>query len=485
MRFAILAVVACGSARSPSTIKRVPVQPTYARIEIPEVVRSARIPHGEPVFLEAELITTERVLPWLGARLATPPALSRSLGKLGKELVAAKARRSTALGEGKRDRAAQLDQVIGRLEASWLAQLDAGAAHLTADGALARALLTRDRVNDRAAEALDADHRETVAALDLVLAQPSEKRLHAVALFLRADALAQTREVDQTRDAVRTWLTVVAQFPDALPVVEASYLRLAELALASGDLAEALAANRWLATHGTTRDRRHTARYRLGKLHDGERDRVAARAAYCPVVDDASTLARESAARIARGFLDSDLEPLRAACAANACPCSLPVFDDLIDGLLQIEDDARAREVIALALARNPDRERATRWWCEQVRIHERAGSPRAEPDRSACEVATPLAPAGNATELIARYAKQSRALERCFEDAMERGQWKPAALRLELVTDGDGRIERTQITRSTFDPETAACLERTAKRHHFVGVARTVIVIPFRFAPP
>ncbi|HEY5939115.1 MAG TPA: hypothetical protein VIU61_30895, partial [Kofleriaceae bacterium] len=308
--------------------------------------------------------------------------------------------------------------------------------------------------------------------------------------YLKAQSLQ--REPEAPRVAI--WFDVVKQFPDELPVVEASYLRLAEVALGASDLpaarAQALAANTWLAAHAST-GRRITASYRLGKLHDAERDRAAARAAYCSVLADTGRFANDAAARIARGFLDSELEPLAAACAASACPCTMSVLGDLIEGLLQIEDDARAGKVIELALSRTPDREHAARWSCAQVQIHERAQSPRAASLRAAlpantpCEVATPSAPAGAPAEAIARYAKQSRALERCFEDAMERGRWQAAALELELVTDGAGRVERTAVRRSTFDPETASCLERTAKRHHFVGVARSVIVIPFRFAPP
>ena len=447
----------------------------YPRLELAEVVRSGQLPQAEPVHLEPDPITTQLVLGAITGKRAMKPAVAATLVRLERELVTALRARGDVLREGKRrlqavDQATaeqrakvqkDVDAQIAAAESRYrklrdglVTKLDANLQLLTGDGALVRATLLRDRAYERYDDALDAylvtpsgsepvpDHRETLAAAELVLARDPDE-LAAFARYFQADALAATKQPDATR----RFLDLVKQFPSS-PVTEPSYQRIAAGSLAEESRADGLVANRWLATNASTAERRNAARYRLGKLLDADRDRAAARAAYCLIVDDADPLAEAAGARIARGFVDSDLEPLRAACPAKRCPCSERVLAPLVADLILIEDDARAREVSALA------------------------PTPIAVPDQ-------------RAAESPADYAQHSRALQRCFDDMLERGRWTAAALRLELTVGAGGVVERAHTTGSTFDPETVACLERTARRHRFTGVERKRLVLPIRFAPP
>ena len=442
-------------------------------LEIPEVARGARKPLPESIFIEAEPIYFERVYLWRAVPLATRPALSRTLAKLATEVIELGLKR---------------DPRVPALRAELGTKLEANRAVLTADGTLQLAFLLHERARD-AANGAPPDHRETFAAIQLVLARKPDPFVHAIAMHLEAVALSELEDDDANRKALTTWLELVTRFPDASKVVDAAYAGLAQLALADFPEARphAIPVNRWLATNATG-TRRASAQYRLGRLYDAERDRPAARTSYCQVVDaDLGPHVEQATTRLARGFLDTDFEPLRAACETQTCPCVEPVLAELIRDLIQTEDDARAREVLELALAAKPAPSDNARWSCQLVQLEERAESPRAAALRAAlpagttCDAMTRVA---DSVISIEHFMRTSPGLERCLDDAMVRGQWKPMRLRLELVTGGDGRVERSTVVGSTFDPETAHCIERTVKRHRFVGIARTAIVIPFRFAP-
>ena len=484
MRFAIVVVAACGAAQpAPRAITEVTVAPALPRLDIAEVVRTARIPHAEPVFIEPELIFLERVILWRAVPLASKPALARALAKLASAITVLPLPPPTA-------------------HTALHSKLAANRSLLTADGALQLAFLVRERVRETHELAVEAwrttpsgpepqlDHRETFATLDLVLARKPAPVVHALALYLRADALADLEDPVHDTTALATWLELVTRFPDVHPVAEASYNRIAQLAAAGlpDAQAHAIPANRWLATNATG-SAQSNAHYRLGRLYDAERDRETARIHYCHAADyTPGRFVDQAASRLARGFLDTDLEPLRSACRAATCPCTSPVLGELIRELLQTEDDARAREVIELALKTKPSLADRARWSCDLVQIHERAGSPEAAALRAQlraiapCEVVTRAA---DSAESIHRYLETSPGLERCLDDRMARGQWRAAKLRLELVTGGDGRVERSKPVGSTFDPETTSCIERSLARHLFIGIARTTIAIAFRFEPP
>lgn len=486
MRFAIVAVVvtACGSAPPvPQPITTATVAPELPHIAIAEVVRGARIPHPESVFVEPELILLESVILWRAVPLATKPALARALAKLASAV-------------------ARVPPPPPSAREALHAKLAANRPSLTTDGALQLAFLVRERVREAHERAVEAwlparsgpepqlDHGETFSTLDLVFAGKPAPLVHAVALYLKADALTDLEDPIHDATAVATWLELVTRFPDVQRVTEASYSRIARLAIAGlpDAQAHAIPANRWLAANASRPAARTSADYRLGRLYDAERDRQQARTHYCRAAADATGgFVDQATARLAGGFLDSDLEPLRAACRTATCPCVADVLRELIRELVQTEDDARAREVIELALeAKSSPHDRA-RWSCDLIQIHERAGGPQAAeraklPADTRCEEVTRTR---DSAASIHRYVETSPGIERCLDDRMARGQWRAAKLRLELVTGADGRVERSTTVDSTFDPETATCIERTVARHRFVGIARTTIAIPLRFEPP
>ena len=272
-----------------------------------------------------------------------------------------------------------------------LALLDKRLAELTSDGMFLRAELLADLAEDRLDARLGtweangaegvapkADYRESIAAVDKLLAAFPDTAYRASALYLQAYARDRSATTpDEERVAASTFLKIAYEFPNS-PITVSAYSRAGDYYFGNDDhesLANAAQAFTWLADEKqpASASLHAAALQKLARTYVRLTEREKALGAFCPDPRRATVTRWSSSIRPAGIAAILDADRFRTACARGTqCPCIEPVATELAEDYSDDDDDDAARSVLELAAEKFPLGIAAPRTACSLIQIHER-----------------------------------------------------------------------------------------------------------------
>jgi hypothetical protein len=461
-----LGIAACaGHATAPAPSAQLTARPTAPDKPVPVVVPEQTV---EPRLLESPTyVGTGGVGPGVPWPSPTAPLATGA----GAAAIAALAKPAFA--------ARDADAPRGRL----LAALDAHPDRLTADGLYLRAVLTALDDEARGAAALDRDpdaredYKRTIAATAQFLGRFADDVHAPEAHYLHGWA---TLETDASLAAAQELLAVATGAPDRDIAIDADlgaadYYFLHD----GGHDALVLAAQAYGALVDSALPRadkfRALALERLGVVLTHLGDLPNARARLC-ALHAMPKLEYDAETRLIGTFDDThDVETLRAACDARACPCFAPVVQAVAELLVSDDDPARARVAIDLLLAHFPDSPRAAELRCARAALDDTtvAGCPPPDPI------------AGSDVDRAVHELHAARGVRTCLERA-----WRATR----RMPDGEGTFEITVGARGaatavhapgSLPPELNACVVEALGRHRWRGLDGRVLTLPIDFGPP
>jgi hypothetical protein len=367
--------------------------------------------------------------------------------------------------------------------AKLLAALDAHLKVLTADGLYLRAVLTALDDEARGAAAADRDpdartsYTRTIAATAQFLGRFADDAHAPEAHYLHGWA---SLEMDPSAVAAKELLAVAVAAPgrdiaidadlgaadyyflhdgghDALVIAAQAYGALADSAQPRADQ-----------FRGVVLERLGVVLTRLGDLPNA-RARLCALHAMAKLDKDAET-------RLLGTFDDShDVETLRAACAAHACPCFAGVLEYVAELLVQDDDPARARVAIDLLLAQFPDSQRGADLRCARAALD----------DASVAGCPAPPAITGSDVDRAIAELHAARGVRTCLERAWRDTRRMPEGEGTFEVTVGAHGAATAVHGPGSLPAPLAACVAEALGRHRWRGLDDRTIVLPLSFDAP